>query len=80
MNAKPHDEESIFASAIEIASPAEREAYLKDACGANPKLHDRLRALLKSHEEESKFLQPPVRPAETETLLTENSGTANYNE
>ncbi len=61
MNRNPNDEESIFASAIEIDSPAEREAYVKSVCGENPRLHDRLQALLKSHDEESEFLKPPQR-------------------
>ena len=53
MNRNPNDEESIFATAIEIDSPAEREAYVKSVCGENAGLHDRLQALLKSHVEET---------------------------
>ena len=57
----PNDEESIFAAAIEIEVPAEREAYVLGECRDNVPLHDRLQALLKSHDKERTFLKPPSR-------------------
>ena len=42
-------EESIFAQALEIGSPAERAAFLDRACGENPALRAEVEALLGAH-------------------------------
>lgn len=44
------DEKAVFVAALELPSAAEREAYLQDACGGQPELLVRLRALLAAHE------------------------------
>jgi DNA-directed RNA polymerase specialized sigma24 family protein len=44
------DEEALFASALEKATPAEREAFLARACGADDALRRRVERLLASHE------------------------------
>ena len=77
MKSNDKNEESLFYEAIEIDSPEEREAYVKDACEGNPGLFDRLKALVKSHERESSFLQPPpdtVAPIDL-TPVSEGPGT-----
>ena len=58
-------EKSIFLSAIEIESPAERAAYLDRACAGNAELRREVEALLRSHKAppqllESQALTPPT--------------------
>jgi WD40 repeat protein/tRNA A-37 threonylcarbamoyl transferase component Bud32 len=53
-------EETIFALALEKKSPAERSAYLREACGGDEKLRQRVEALLGSHEAASGFLNQPA--------------------
>src|SRR5437773_12419316 len=57
-------EETLFAAALEKATPAERAAFLDDACAGDAALRRRVEALLQSHEQ-ANFLQAPavVRPA-----------------
>jgi hypothetical protein len=52
-------EETLFALALEKADPAERAAFLDEACASDPALRARLGALLASHEAE--WLSPPCR-------------------
>src|SRR6516162_8507563 len=44
-------EESLFDAALEIADPAARLAFLKEACGGDAILLERLQALLAAHEQ-----------------------------
>ena len=53
------NEESIFAVALEKADPAERAAYLDEACAGDPGLRRQVEALLQSHEEAGSFLELP---------------------
>jgi serine/threonine protein kinase/tetratricopeptide (TPR) repeat protein len=53
-------EELIFAAALEIASPADREKYLDAACGDDAVLRRRLDELLASHGRASRFLEVPA--------------------
>src|SRR5262245_31647799 len=55
-------EESIFAQALELASTAERAAYLERACGANHELRAEVEALLRAHEASGDLLDLPGRP------------------
>jgi non-specific serine/threonine protein kinase/serine/threonine-protein kinase len=48
----------LFHAALE-RSPAERQAYLAEACGSDAQLHERLAVLLASHDQIGSFLQPP---------------------
>src|SRR6516225_5032355 len=52
-------EESIFAQALEITSPAERAAFLDRACGDNPALRAEVEALLRAHEHSGDLLDLP---------------------
>lgn len=53
-------EESIFAVALTKTDPAERQAYLDEACAADRSLRARIEALLESHENAGQFLQSPA--------------------
>src|SRR5579859_1430724 len=53
-------EETIFAAALEKRDPAERKAYLDQACGGDAGLRQRLETLLKSHETMGDFLERPA--------------------
>src|SRR5437667_11756307 len=54
------NEESIFAAALEKGNPAERAAYLDEACAGDPALRSEVEALLQSHQEAGSFLEQPV--------------------
>ena len=50
------DVKSIFGQAIAVASPAERAAYLQEACGSDPKLRAEVEALLYAYRDAGSFL------------------------
>src|SRR5206468_7209286 len=60
-------EESIFAQALEIASTAERAAFLDRACGNNQALRAEVEALLRAHERSGDLLDLP----ENQVLTTD---------
>jgi serine/threonine protein kinase/WD40 repeat protein len=53
-------EESIFADALAIGSPAERAAYLSRACAGNPALRAAVDALLAAHAASNVLDKPPA--------------------
>ena len=53
-------ERAIFFEAMEQADPAERSAYLDDACAGDPDLRRRIEALLRSHATAGDFLDMPA--------------------
>ncbi len=53
-------EETIFTVALEKADPAERAAFLAEACGADPDLRNRVEGLLAAHEKAGDFLECPA--------------------
>jgi serine/threonine protein kinase/tetratricopeptide (TPR) repeat protein len=57
----------IFLSAVEKPSPAEREAYLVEACGDDAALREQVEALLRRHVAAGSFLSEPAvaRPIAT---------------
>ncbi len=68
----------IFADTLEKQTPAEREAYLRVACGDDTALRRRVEALLHAYNEADDVPDTPVvsRPlAGQETSLTEGPGT-----
>src|SRR5262245_31951547 len=66
-------EQSIFLTALELATPAEREAYLRDACGNNEALRAAVAELLAAHEWAGNILDaPPV--AAGGTVAQDNPG------
>jgi WD40 repeat protein/serine/threonine protein kinase len=54
--------DTIFCAAIEIASEAERAAYLARACGEDHELRARVKKLLDAHFRAGSFLEEPVQP------------------
>src|SRR4051812_28350422 len=52
--------ESLFWSALAIASPQERGRYLDGACGGDPQLRGRLEELLAAYPKVEGFLEPPA--------------------
>ncbi len=60
MGTEHKDEEAIFYAALKLKSQAERNAYIKAACGHNINLLNRVEALLKAHYTEDSFLEVPA--------------------
>ena len=48
----------IFANALELSDPRERERYLAQACGPDAKLRQIVEGLLAAHQEAGAFLRP----------------------
>jgi serine/threonine protein kinase len=60
-------ERDLFIAALERDSPAEREAYLAQACGSDADLRRRVDRLLRLHADAGSFLEQPA-PAPGETV------------
>jgi WD40 repeat protein len=54
------NDETIFATALEKATPSERSAYLDEACAGDAALRQRVEALLKAHGAAGNFLDRPA--------------------
>src|SRR5262245_32228573 len=54
------NERDLFIAALQKESPAEREAYLNEACLGNETLRRGVQALLERHERVGSFLETPV--------------------
>jgi Protein kinase domain len=69
-------EETLFAAALEKATPADRAAFLDEACAGDASMRRRVDALLWSHEN-AEFLNTPaveldgIAPGETSVAATE---------
>jgi tetratricopeptide (TPR) repeat protein len=64
MTDSPDQTESVFAAAVALADPAERTAYLDQACAGNPALRARIDALLRAHDRAGHLLdQTAAAPA-----------------
>ncbi len=76
MAGMPLDEEAVFKVAYQTASPQARAEYLAQVCGADRALFDRVDLLLRMHDQQASFLEPPSPAlAATEALPTERPGT-----
>src|SRR5262245_56581088 len=78
MASKMLDEKPIFNVARQIGSPDARAEYLRQACGADSGLRERVQVLLHAYEEQPSFLEspPPVGgPATTDQPASESPGT-----
>ena len=60
MNNTPDRTESVFAAAVALATDAERNAYLEQACAGDPNLRGRVEALLRAHERAGHLLDRPA--------------------
>ncbi|MBM4030021.1 MAG: serine/threonine protein kinase, partial [Planctomycetes bacterium] len=69
MSAMDKREKEVFETAIEIASPGERAAYIEGACADNADLAERIQALLQAYERAG-FL--PGCPEGGESLFSES--------
>src|SRR5688572_6496911 len=71
MNEPRQREETLFETAVALPS-GQRAAYLKEACGEDAPLRQRVEALLKAHDQAGEFLdKPPAAvPAKTFVLNT----------
>jgi serine/threonine protein kinase len=56
--------EDVFFVALEKAEPAERAAYLDEACAGNESLRHRVEAMLAAHPQVGQFLERPIVEAE----------------
>ena len=52
--------EEVFFAALEKATPAERAAYLDEACAGQPELRARVEKLLSAHPRVGDFLEPAI--------------------
>jgi serine/threonine protein kinase len=53
------DEAAIFNAARLIATPEERRLYVQHTCAEDPALQARIEAMLRLHDQEPSFLEPP---------------------
>ena len=70
-----HDLESIFLKSLEFESLSLREAYLAEACGADPNLRHEVERLIQSHEAAGSFLEqdtPQLQPTEMLCTMAQN--------
>jgi len=71
---------TIFTSALDHEAGADRDAYLAEACGADPALRARVEGLLRVHEHGSRFLeptsagQPPTRDVRADAPVANATG------
>src|SRR5262245_25411280 len=75
MDAERNQAKSIYLNAAEIASAAERQAYLDAECKNNEALRREVEELLKHHEAARAFLEPAA-PGSAVTLRQSASETA----
>src|SRR5437867_1446394 len=77
MNADQNRAKSIFLTAAEISSSAEREAYLAAQCGGDEPLRREVEDLLQHHAQAQAFLESPaaVPVATADDPITERPGT-----
>jgi serine/threonine protein kinase/tetratricopeptide (TPR) repeat protein len=61
MNAEFRRVKEIFLAAVEKPDPAERDAYLREACGQDEELRRQVDALLGKHAQAGSFLESPAR-------------------
>ncbi len=61
-------EETLFAEALARTDPAERAAFLEQACGGDVALRQRMEALLQSHEQAGSFRDKPAAEATSDVV------------
>jgi hypothetical protein len=74
MAAQPNREKEILLAALEKRTPAERAAYLEEACSSDAELLDRAQALLTAHENEIATGPLPQEPAAEMALAQDHKG------
>jgi serine/threonine protein kinase/tetratricopeptide (TPR) repeat protein len=83
MSTEPKSVKDIFLAAVDKPSPADRGAFLDEACAGDAALRQRVEALLKAHDEPGSLLAGPavfqseVQPTDSaETVAPRSSETA----
>ena len=74
---EPNREKEIFDQALDIESPEERDAFIRNACGGDEALTQRIHALLKASETAPDFLPEGtirIDPDQLDVNLTEGPG------
>ena len=56
-------ERDIFIAALQKDDPAQRQAYLDEACAGQPVLREQVEGLLRLHENAGSFLEQPAAEA-----------------
>jgi len=78
MNYDPSRAEALFHAAAEIVAPGERALFLQRECAGDDALRARVKTLLASHDQATRFLDPaassPELEAEFARLKPEESG------
>ena len=69
MNDPDKREETLFDAALQLATPAERAAYLKEACPDDESLRQRVLALLQAHAQADDLLDKPAAGLPARTLI-----------
>jgi len=54
------NESQVFTNALKLGTPAERAAYLDEACAGNPVLRGAVDGLLRAHASDPDFLEQPA--------------------
>ena len=77
MGATRADVKSIFGHAMALSSPAERAAYLQQACAGDTELQAEIESLLQADKQAGSFLgeRPACAAATTDEPLSEHPGT-----
>ena len=60
MPVDPNAAKAMFMTALDRSDPAERAAYLDQACGGDAALRRRVEALLASHDRAADYLERPA--------------------
>ena len=69
--------EEIFSEAVEL-SGAEREAFLREKCGADKNLYRKIQSLIKADEKSDKYLEAPVSLPQTLSKIVASSADKAY--
>src|SRR5258708_17432613 len=56
----PVTERSLFLDLLEMDDPAQRSAYLEQACAGSPELRSQVEQLLSAHDMAGKFMERPA--------------------
>src|SRR5947207_15637904 len=62
-------ERDIFIAALQVEDPAQRQAYLDEACARQPELRPQVEHLLRLHEGAGSFLEKPAADSATTGAL-----------
>jgi serine/threonine protein kinase len=73
MNTTCHQEETVFNAVRNLMHPAQREAFLDQACAGDPKLRERVEALLATEMDSERFFAEGISAISLPTVMTAKS-------